>query len=159
MFCGPDFHELHLYYRDVNEAMLLSLFHSSSLGCAVRSSPWSRAKRDQGTPGGPNSTASKSFNRTVATQSLPPTQLQRSFFRIRQDELCLESCWFDVSCHSNLCYFPIANSPLPLSYNRYLSVAAGAVRRSLKEGPRLKAEIRGTTPELRFAQWKVGIHL
>ncbi|EAW06426.1 ATP synthase subunit epsilon family protein [Aspergillus clavatus NRRL 1] len=42
-----------------------------------------------------------------------------------------------------------------LTYNRYLAVAARAVRRSLKEGPRLAAERRGQM-ELRFAKWENG---
>ena len=42
------------------------------------------------------------------------------------------------------------------SYNRYLAVAAQAVRRSLKEGPRVAAERRGVM-ELRFAKWEVRI--
>jgi hypothetical protein len=42
------------------------------------------------------------------------------------------------------------------SYNKYLSVAAGVVRRSLKESERLKAEKRGLT-ELRFAKWSVSM--
>lgn len=41
-------------------------------------------------------------------------------------------------------------------YNRYLAVAARAVRRSLKEGPRLNAERRGQM-ELKFAKWEVRI--
>jgi hypothetical protein len=40
------------------------------------------------------------------------------------------------------------------SYNRYLAVAARAVRRSLKEGPRVAAERRGQM-DLRFAKWQV----
>lgn len=43
------------------------------------------------------------------------------------------------------------------SYNRYLAVAARAVRRSLKEGPRLQAERRGNM-DLRFAKWEVRIN-
>ncbi|CAF9943738.1 MAG: hypothetical protein ALECFALPRED_001180 [Alectoria fallacina] len=43
-----------------------------------------------------------------------------------------------------------------LTYNRYLAVAARVVRRSLKEGERLKAERRGEM-ELRFAKWEVGL--
>ncbi|KAF7162623.1 hypothetical protein CNMCM5623_007848 [Aspergillus felis] len=42
-----------------------------------------------------------------------------------------------------------------LTYNRYLAVAARAVRRSLKDGPRLAAERRGQS-ELRFAKWENG---
>ncbi|MDI1487998.1 MAG: hypothetical protein OHK93_007272 [Ramalina farinacea] len=42
-----------------------------------------------------------------------------------------------------------------LTYNRYLAVAARAVRRSLKEGPRVHAERRGEM-ELRFAKWNNG---
>ncbi|KAL3472294.1 mitochondrial ATP synthase epsilon chain-domain-containing protein, partial [Aspergillus californicus] len=42
-----------------------------------------------------------------------------------------------------------------LTYNRYLAVAARAVRRSLQDGPRLAAERRGTM-ELRFAKWENG---
>ncbi|KAF7117443.1 hypothetical protein CNMCM5793_006388 [Aspergillus hiratsukae] len=42
-----------------------------------------------------------------------------------------------------------------LTYNRYLAVAARAVRRSLKEGPRLAAERRGQS-ELRFSKWENG---
>lgn len=41
------------------------------------------------------------------------------------------------------------------SYNRYLAIAARALRRSLKEGPRLQAEKRGEM-DLRFARWEVG---
>ena len=44
-----------------------------------------------------------------------------------------------------------------LSYNRYLAVAARAVRRSLKEQPRLQAERRGEM-ELKFAKWEVSAH-
>jgi hypothetical protein len=40
------------------------------------------------------------------------------------------------------------------SYNRYLAVAARAVRRSLKEGPRLQSERRGQM-ELKFSKWEV----
>ncbi|KAL6867969.1 mitochondrial ATP synthase epsilon chain domain-containing protein [Trichoderma novae-zelandiae] len=42
-----------------------------------------------------------------------------------------------------------------LSYNRYLAVAARAIRRSLKEDKRIAAERRGVS-ELRFATWKNG---
>ncbi|KAE8151172.1 mitochondrial ATP synthase epsilon chain domain-containing protein [Aspergillus avenaceus] len=42
-----------------------------------------------------------------------------------------------------------------LTYNRYLAVAARAVRRSLQEGPRLAAERRGQM-DLRFAKWENG---
>ncbi|RHZ61541.1 ATP synthase subunit epsilon family protein [Aspergillus thermomutatus] len=42
-----------------------------------------------------------------------------------------------------------------LTYNRYLAVAARAVRRSLKDGPRLAAERRGQS-ELRFTKWENG---
>ncbi|RAK96316.1 ATP synthase subunit epsilon family protein [Aspergillus ibericus CBS 121593] len=42
-----------------------------------------------------------------------------------------------------------------LTYNRYLTVAARAVRRSLKDGPRAAAERRGTM-DLRFAKWENG---
>ncbi|KEF54715.1 F-type H+-transporting ATPase subunit epsilon [Exophiala aquamarina CBS 119918] len=42
-----------------------------------------------------------------------------------------------------------------ITYNRYLSIAARVVRRSLKEGPRLQAERRGEM-ELRFAKWTNG---
>jgi F-type H+-transporting ATPase subunit epsilon len=42
------------------------------------------------------------------------------------------------------------------SYNKYLSVAARVVRRSLKDEKRLAAERRGET-ELRFAKWNVSV--
>ncbi|TAQ85152.1 hypothetical protein B7494_g6522 [Chlorociboria aeruginascens] len=42
-----------------------------------------------------------------------------------------------------------------LTYNKYLSVAAQVVRRSLKDNKRLQAEKRGET-ELRFAKWTNG---
>ncbi|KAL2265164.1 hypothetical protein VTJ83DRAFT_6264 [Remersonia thermophila] len=42
-----------------------------------------------------------------------------------------------------------------LTYNRYLAVAARAVRRSLKEEKRLAAERRGQQ-DLRFAKWTNG---
>jgi len=44
------------------------------------------------------------------------------------------------------------------SYNRYLAVAARAVRRSLKDEPRVVAERRGIMV-LRVAKWEVGIPL
>ncbi|KAH6661497.1 mitochondrial ATP synthase epsilon chain-domain-containing protein [Plectosphaerella plurivora] len=42
-----------------------------------------------------------------------------------------------------------------ISYNRYLAVAARAVRRSLKEDKRIVAERRGEL-ELRFSKWEGG---
>ncbi|KHO01970.1 mitochondrial ATP synthase epsilon chain domain-containing protein [Metarhizium album ARSEF 1941] len=42
-----------------------------------------------------------------------------------------------------------------LTYNRYLAVAARAVRRSLKEDKRIVAERRGEM-ELRFSKWSNG---
>ncbi|OAA43853.1 Mitochondrial ATP synthase epsilon chain domain-containing protein [Metarhizium rileyi] len=42
-----------------------------------------------------------------------------------------------------------------LTYNRYLAVAARAVRRSLKEDKRIVAERRGDM-DLRFAKWSNG---
>ncbi|OJD12406.1 hypothetical protein AJ78_06997 [Emergomyces pasteurianus Ep9510] len=42
-----------------------------------------------------------------------------------------------------------------LTYNRYLAIAARAVRRSLKEEPRLQAERRGQM-DLKFAKWQNG---
>ncbi|CAG8984185.1 hypothetical protein HYALB_00004168 [Hymenoscyphus albidus] len=42
-----------------------------------------------------------------------------------------------------------------LTYNKYLSVAARVVRRSLKDDKRLAAEKRGEM-ELRFAKWNNG---
>jgi F-type H+-transporting ATPase subunit epsilon len=42
-------------------------------------------------------------------------------------------------------------------YNKYLSVAARVVRRSLKDDKRLAAERRGQM-ELRFAKWNVSVH-
>ncbi|QSZ34104.1 hypothetical protein DSL72_005692 [Monilinia vaccinii-corymbosi] len=44
---------------------------------------------------------------------------------------------------------------LDYSYNKYLSVAARTVRRSLKDDKRLAAERRGQM-ELRFAKWTNG---
>ncbi|KAI1004971.1 hypothetical protein K3495_g3247 [Podosphaera aphanis] len=42
-----------------------------------------------------------------------------------------------------------------LTYNKYLSVAARAVRQSLKDDKRLAAERRGEM-QLRFAKWNNG---
>ncbi|KHJ33657.1 putative mitochondrial atp synthase epsilon chain domain-containing protein [Erysiphe necator] len=42
-----------------------------------------------------------------------------------------------------------------LTYNKYLSVAARVVRRSLKDDKKLIAEKRGET-QLRFAKWTNG---
>ncbi|KAI8955758.1 mitochondrial ATP synthase epsilon chain-domain-containing protein [Xylaria longipes] len=42
-----------------------------------------------------------------------------------------------------------------LTYNRYLTVAARVVRRSLKEDKRVAAERRGEM-DLRFAKWENG---
>jgi hypothetical protein len=74
----------------------------------------------------------------------------------------LESRWLDVrdfhdrigiygtNCHE------VTDYPLPKnSYNRFLAISARAVRRSLKEGPRLNAERRGQM-DLKFAKWQVG---
>jgi len=53
-------------------------------------------------------------------------------------------------CHAN------ARGLRHSSYNRYLAVAARAVRRSLKDDKRLIAERRGDT-DLRFAKWTVSV--
>lgn len=45
---------------------------------------------------------------------------------------------------------------LECSYNRYLAVAARAVRRSLKDDKRLAAERRGDS-DIRFAKWEVSL--
>ena len=42
-----------------------------------------------------------------------------------------------------------------LTYNRYLAIAARAVRRSLKEEKRIVAERRGES-DLKFAKWTAG---
>ncbi|OAA59318.1 mitochondrial ATP synthase epsilon chain domain-containing protein [Cordyceps fumosorosea ARSEF 2679] len=42
-----------------------------------------------------------------------------------------------------------------LTYNRYLAIAARAIRRSLNEEKRIAAERRGDM-ELRFAKWENG---
>ncbi|KAK3344352.1 mitochondrial ATP synthase epsilon chain domain-containing protein [Lasiosphaeria hispida] len=42
-----------------------------------------------------------------------------------------------------------------LTYNRYLAIAARAVRRSLKDDKRLIAERRGES-DLKFAKWSNG---
>ncbi|GAM33430.1 mitochondrial ATP synthase epsilon chain domain [Talaromyces pinophilus] len=42
-----------------------------------------------------------------------------------------------------------------LTYNKYLAVAARAVRRSLKDTQRLNAERRGQS-DLKFAKWENG---
>lgn len=44
------------------------------------------------------------------------------------------------------------------SYNRYLAIAARAVRRSLNEDKRIAAERRGDM-ELRFSKWEVRCQL
>lgn len=51
---------------------------------------------------------------------------------------------------------PLGTTQLTLgcSYNRYLAVAARAIRRSLKEQHRVAAERRGEM-DLRFAKWSV----
>lgn len=49
-----------------------------------------------------------------------------------------------------------ANTISNTSYNRYLAVAARAVRRSLKEDKRLLAERRGQQ-DLKFAKWTVSM--
>ncbi|KAG6021880.1 hypothetical protein E4U41_002370 [Claviceps citrina] len=50
---------------------------------------------------------------------------------------------------------PAAWKVAGLTYNRYLAVAARAVRRSLKEEHRVAAERRGEM-DLRFAKWTKG---
>ncbi|EZF34209.1 hypothetical protein H101_02242 [Trichophyton interdigitale H6] len=73
-------------------------------------------------------------------------------------DLRVESRRFDV-CTCSALRFPLV--PLQLltsvalfSYNRYLSVAAQAVRRSLK--PEIRVKIEAQTPsELKVAPWKV----
>ena len=53
------------------------------------------------------------------------------------------------------CWCPMADKFVATRrYNRFLAVAARAVRRSLKEEPRLQAERRGEM-DLRFAKWQV----
>ena len=63
----------------------------------------------------------------------------------------MEGFWLDVRLQVSSWVQSLTNH----SYNRYLAVAARVVRRSLKEGERLKAERRGEM-ELRFAKWEVG---
>jgi hypothetical protein len=46
------------------------------------------------------------------------------------------------------------DADLGYSYNRYLAIAARAVRRSLNEDKRIVAERRGEM-DLRFAKWSV----
>ncbi|KAG6078337.1 hypothetical protein E4U30_007224 [Claviceps sp. LM220 group G6] len=50
---------------------------------------------------------------------------------------------------------PAAWKTAGLTYNRYLAVAARAMRRSLKEQHRVAAERRGEM-DLRFAKWSNG---
>ncbi|KAJ9137011.1 hypothetical protein NKR19_g8323 [Coniochaeta hoffmannii] len=50
---------------------------------------------------------------------------------------------------------PFAWKAAGITYNRYLTVAARAVRRSLKDDKRLVAERRGET-DLRFTKWTNG---
>ncbi|KAI9901806.1 hypothetical protein N3K66_003623 [Trichothecium roseum] len=50
---------------------------------------------------------------------------------------------------------PAAWKAAGLTYNRYLAVAARAIRRSLKEDKRIVAERRGEM-DLRFAKWENG---
>ena len=64
----------------------------------------------------------------------------------------MEGCRPDVCLH----IFNWIQSLTDYRYNRYLAVAARVVRRSLKEGERLKADRRGEM-ELRFARWEVGL--
>lgn len=71
-----------------------------------------------------------------------------------------KSAGLTYATHSSLCLLLMWKTPLTLtelfSYNRYLAVAARAVRRSLQEGPRLASERRGQM-DLRFAKWEVRI--
>jgi hypothetical protein len=82
------------------------------------------------------------------------------FSHHRQDGFRVEIRWSNV--RYPLIEFPVTSCEPPLtivdfsSYNRYLAVASRAVRRSLKDGPRLAAERRGNM-ELRFAKWEVRI--
>ncbi|OIW27979.1 LuxS/MPP-like metallohydrolase [Coniochaeta ligniaria NRRL 30616] len=75
------------------------------------------------------------------------------------EDLGLKALRESIDCFSLRCSAQdvLANA-VPLlesSYNRYLAVAARAVRRSLKDDKRLIAERRGDT-DLRFAKWENG---
>lgn len=72
--------------------------------------------------------------------------------QVLNDGLRVEGFWPNVYLHA----FEYSLWLTDRSYNRYLAVAARVVRRSLKEGERLKAERRGEM-ELRFAKWEVGL--
>lgn len=90
-----------------------------------------------------------------SSQFSPLHAIASIIIRNPQDDCRLESRWFDVCLvHMSPYRAQLLTFPLPNSYNRYLAVAAGAVRRSLKEGARLHAEARGRT-DLLFAKWKV----
>ncbi|KAJ4388366.1 hypothetical protein N0V85_007633 [Neurospora sp. IMI 360204] len=43
-----------------------------------------------------------------------------------------------------------------ITYNRYITVASRALRRSLKEDKRILAERRGESAEIKFAKWSNG---
>lgn len=70
---------------------------------------------------------------------------------VRRSHVCLAKSARDSDARENL-QAPGANPQY--SYNRYLTVAARVVRRSLKDDKRLIAERRGES-ELRFAKWEV----
>lgn len=81
----------------------------------------------------------------------------------RHNGIRLESCWPHVRLNPSLDRRePLSgrvSNTLTLTsnrYNKYLSVAARAVRRSLKDDKRIAAERRGEM-ELRFAKWSVSV--
>jgi hypothetical protein len=113
----------------------------------------------------PNVLASESFKRKGGKAARQPhpndftstIKLSPSHNGVRVESIRSHVCCIVVSvtlgCKSiHLLRFR-ANKCLN-SYNKYLSVAARVVRRSLKEDKRLQAERRGEM-ELRFAKWTV----
>jgi hypothetical protein len=100
------------------------------------------------------------ISKPLTNTPIPPKQPLKSTHR--HHVCCLEIRGSHVCAAHSSCA-PDARRPFGElgantlhSYNRYLTVAARVVRRSLKDDKRLAAEKRGES-DLRFAKWEVRI--
>jgi len=99
-------------------------------------------------------------NRTPHLSSQPPITHNGIRVESVRSYVCLSPFWkpFGLAIEKLCRHKKLGLTKLWNSYNKYLSVAARVVRRSLKDDKRLAAERRGEM-ELRFAKWNVSVLL
>ena len=92
-------------------------------------------------------------NLTKPLHLIPQLSIKHNDFRVESLRSYVRAVASTTPIEPVCLRFQLQLTP-PFSYNKYLSVAARVVRRSLKDENRLQAEKRGEM-ELRFAKWTV----